>query len=68
MKNGVKERLEKETAVLKERYDKLNDFLWTDKVKSLSARQQELLSLQEIFMSGYLEVLELRLKYWGNEE
>ena len=68
MVNGAKERLVKEIVELKERYHKLDDFLWSTSFSKLPERQQDLMYLQETFMCGYLDVLEQRLKYWKDKE
>ena len=43
MANGAKERLVKEIVELKERYHKLDDFLWSTSFSKLPERQQDLI-------------------------
>ena len=68
MANGAKERLVKEIAELKERYNKLDEFTWTYAFNKLPVRQKGLMHLQKTFMRGYLQVLEQRLEYWEDTE
>lgn len=54
-------RLIAERDQLKDRLTKLQDFLKSDKFKSVDQIQQSLMIDQEYYMKGYLDVLEKRL-------
>lgn len=51
-----------ELKQLEEKVGKLSDFLYTEKFYTLSEREQDLLSIQNYFMTGYLEILDRRIE------
>lgn len=69
MTNDVLERVKKERDELRERREKLYQFLANGKDKTIkSAYQRALLRKQLEDMTGYLNTLNLRIKHWFDEE
>ena len=61
------ERMLQEAKELKAKIDKLVDFLPTDKFKSLSQAEQDLLGIQLNAMTAYFGALCVRLRMTGVE-
>lgn len=55
-------RLVKERDELKDRLDKLDDFLMSDKADKIDPIQRDLLQIQSTSMNTYLTCLETRLE------
>ena len=63
-KSPAQERVEQELAELKKKKNKLFTFAGTNKYKSLSIKQRDLLSKQYNIMIDYIKILEERLNNW----
>lgn len=61
---SAKERVEKEAAELREKIDKLGNFLPTEAFEALSELQKDLLYQQYDIMCAYYKVLCTRIKNW----
>lgn len=61
---SAKERVEKEASELREKIDKLGNFLPTEAFEALSELQKDLLYQQYDIMCAYHKVLCTRIKNW----
>jgi thioredoxin-related protein len=62
------DRLKNELLELKEKKDKLNEFIQSDSFLNISKNQRNLLKLQHLSMCTYCECLEQRLEFILSEE
>ena len=60
----AKERVELELKELKEKFNKLANFIGTEKYYRLEEPQNKWLHIQKMHMEGYINALEARLELW----
>lgn len=60
----AKERVELELKELKEKFNKLANFIGTEKYYRLEEPQRKWLHIQKMHMEGYINALEARLELW----
>lgn len=62
MDSSTKERVEKELEDLRNKENKLSNFIYSDKLEALSKESQFLLNKQVRVMREYISILEQRLE------
>ena len=62
MDSSTKERVEKELEDLRNKENKLSNFIYSDKLEALSRKSQFLLNKQVRVMREYIGILEQRLE------